>query len=35
MMYFYRHPGLPDLVLGLVIGLSLALTWHWMSWSLH
>jgi hypothetical protein len=24
-----------DLVLGVVIGLSLALAWHWVSWTFH
>jgi hypothetical protein len=25
------HPRLPDFVLGLVIGLSMALAWHWVA----
>jgi hypothetical protein len=24
------NPRLPDLLLGLTIGLTLALTWHWL-----
>ena len=35
MFDFYRQSGVANLVLGLVIGLSLALTWHWVSWTIH
>lgn len=28
------NPRLPDLLLGLVIGLSLALTYHWLAWAI-
>jgi len=25
-------PRVPDLILGLMIGLTLALVWHWVGW---
>jgi hypothetical protein len=28
-------PRASNLVLGMVIGLSLALAWHWVSWTIH
>ena len=28
-------PRLPDLLLGMIIGLSLALTWHWVAWAVR
>jgi len=29
------HPRLPELMLGMAIGLSLALAWHWVAWTIH
>lgn len=29
------NPRLPDLLLGLVIGLTLALGYHWLAWAFH
>ena len=29
------NPRMPDLILGLMIGLTLALTWHWVAWTIH
>ena len=29
------NPRLPDLLLGLMIGLTLALSWHWVAWTIH
>jgi len=29
------NPRFHDLLLGLVIGLSMALTWHWIVWTVH
>ena len=29
------NPRLPDLFFGLIIGLTLALTWHWVAWTIH
>ncbi|MBI3996279.1 MAG: hypothetical protein HY352_01345 [Candidatus Omnitrophica bacterium] len=31
----FLHPRMPNFVLGLAIGLSLALVWHWVAWALH
>jgi len=31
----FFHPRFPDLLLGLVIGLSLSLAWHWVTWAIH
>ena len=31
----FLHPRVPDLVLGLAIGLSLSLVWHWVVWTLR
>jgi hypothetical protein len=28
-------PRLTDVVLGLTIGLSLALAWHWVAWTIR
>ena len=30
---FIFHPRLADVVLGLTIGLTLALAWHWAAWA--
>ena len=29
------NPRLPDVLLGLMIGLTLALTWHWVVWTIR
>lgn len=34
-MFPFFNPRTPDLVLGLAIGLSLALVIHWVSWTVH
>ena len=34
-MFPIFNPRCADLILGLVIGLSLALTWHWIAWAFH
>ena len=31
----FLHPRVPDFVLGLTIGLSLALAWHWVAWTIR
>ena len=31
----FLHPRVPDFVLGLTIGLSLALAWHWVAWTVR
>jgi hypothetical protein len=31
----FLNPRVPDFVLGLAIGLSLALAWHWVAWAVH
>jgi len=31
----YFNPRLPDVVLGLMIGLGIALAWHWVVWVVH
>jgi len=31
----FFHPRVTNLVLGLTIGLSLALAWHWVSWTIQ
>lgn len=33
VVFWFFNPRLPDLVLGLAIGLSLALAWHWVAWA--
>ena len=34
-MFPVFDPRMTDLVLGLVIGLSFALAWHWVTWTIH
>ena len=34
-VFSFFDPRVHDLVLGLVIGLSLALAWHWVAWTIH
>ncbi len=29
------NPRLPDLLLGFSIGLTIALAWHWVVWTVH
>ena len=29
----FLHPRVPNFVLGLTIGLTLALAWHWAAWT--
>lgn len=31
----FFDPRLPDVVLGLMIGLGIALAWHWVVWAVH
>ena len=31
----FLDPRAPNFVLGLVIGLSIALAWHWVAWTVH
>jgi len=31
----FLNPRAADLVLGLAIGLSLALAWHWVTWTIR
>ena len=31
----FFNPRAADLVLGLVIGLSLSLAWHWVYWTIY
>jgi len=31
----FFNPRASDLVLGLAIGLSLALAWHWVAWAIR
>ena len=33
LMFPFLNPRLPDFVLGLTIGLSLALACHWAAWA--
>ncbi len=35
VVFPFFDPRAPDLVLGLAIGLSLALALHWVSWTIH
>ena len=35
MFPFFGHPRAPELMLGVAIGLSLALAWHWVSWTIR
>jgi hypothetical protein len=28
----FFHPRTPDFILGLALGLSAALAWHWVAW---
>ena len=35
LVFPFLNPRAADLVLGLAIGLSLALVWHWVSWAAH
>jgi len=32
VVFGFFNPRLPDLMLGLAIGLSIALAWHWVAW---
>ena len=34
-MFPVFDPRMTDLVLGLAIGLSFALAWHWVAWTIH
>jgi hypothetical protein len=34
-VFRFLDPRAPDFVLGLAIGLSLALAWHWVAWAIH
>jgi len=34
-VFSFLNPRAADLVLGLAIGLSLALAWHWVAWTIH
>jgi hypothetical protein len=34
-MFPVFDPRMTDLVLGLCIGLSFALAWHWVVWTIH
>ena len=34
-MFPLFNPRLPNLVLGLAIGFSLALAWHWVAWTVR
>ena len=34
-MFPMFDPRSTDVILGLVIGLSLALAWHWVAWVIH
>lgn len=31
----FLHPRVPNFVLGLAIGLSVALVYHWAAWAIH
>ena len=35
LVFPFYHPRLPNLVLGMAIGLSLTLAWHWLAWTIR
>jgi hypothetical protein len=34
-VFSFLNPRAPNFVLGLAIGLSIAVVWHWVSWAVH
>ncbi|MBI3011603.1 MAG: hypothetical protein HYY58_03835 [Candidatus Omnitrophica bacterium] len=35
LVFPFLNPRASELVLGLAIGLSLALAWHWIAWTIR
>ncbi len=34
-VYFPTNPRATDVILGVAIGLTLALAWHWVAWAVR